>query len=226
MKAQKKRSPRNHSYVINYLTLRKTLGIIGISFPIILIIGSFVGGKKEVLPSISHYYYSNMGDVFVSFLCVMAIFLFSYRGYDYKDRITGALAGIFALGVAFLPTDMGELAKTDGPLHRTDPDSVRRTLHFTSAALFLLSLAFFSIFLFTQKSKHPTLQKLMRNRIYRICGFVIVGCLVTLGVVFFMEWDESFLKPYKPVFVFESIALFAFGTSWLVKGEAILKDRL
>ena len=31
-------------------------------------------------------------------------------------------------------------------------------------------------------------------------------------------------EKYKPIFWFESLALVAFGVSWLVKGEIILKD--
>lgn len=32
------------------------------------------------------------------------------------------------------------------------------------------------------------------------------------------------LKKYDPVFWLESVSLFAFGISWLVKGQLILKD--
>lgn len=32
------------------------------------------------------------------------------------------------------------------------------------------------------------------------------------------------LKAYRPIFALETLAVIAFGLSWIVKGEAILKD--
>jgi hypothetical protein len=43
-------------------------------------------------------------------------------------------------------------------------------------------------------------------------------------VVLHLPKDSSWLS-LKPVFWLESIAVVAFGISWLVKGEAIFKDQ-
>ena len=49
------------NYVISYFTLRKAVGILGLSLPIILVIGSVaLDGKNEILNSISTYYHTHM----------------------------------------------------------------------------------------------------------------------------------------------------------------------
>ncbi len=40
----------------------------------------------------------------------------------------------------------------------------------------------------------------------------------------FLEDMCPSLKTLRPVFVLETLALWAFGISWIVKGEMILKD--
>jgi hypothetical protein len=52
--------------------------------------------------------------------------------------------------------------------------------------------------------------------------------MVVLICVYYWILPESFRQQWgraRPVFWLESIALWAFGISWLVKGETILKDK-
>ncbi len=53
--------------------------------------------------------------------------------------------------------------------------------------------------------------KRRRNAIYLLCGIVIVACIVWAGIVGLSGGS---------IFIPESIALFAFAVSWLVKGYA------
>ena len=94
--------PQNTSpLLISFLTLRKAIGFLGISIPAVMIIGTFtIGGCTHVQNSISHYYYTVMGDVFVGFLISTGIFLITYKGYDLRDNIVSFLAGIFIICVA------------------------------------------------------------------------------------------------------------------------------
>lgn len=56
----------NKQLVISYLTLRKTIGILGIFLPLTLVIGSILFGDCiTIQQSISNYYHTNMRDVFV-----------------------------------------------------------------------------------------------------------------------------------------------------------------
>ncbi|MCK5822329.1 MAG: hypothetical protein KAH17_10585 [Bacteroidales bacterium] len=200
--------------VISYLSLRKSLGILGILLPFILLIGSYVpGAYQEIQKSISAYYYTNMGDVLVGVLFTYGLFLFAYKGYGRIDNLAGNLACVFALGVALFP------CLSDNP--------IIRQLHLISASLLFLAFAFFSIFLFT-KSKHTKplpKKKRIRNRWYRGCGYTILVSMILMGIYFmFLEKSIPGLAKLKPIFWLESIALWAFGLSWLIKGEVLFKD--
>ena len=93
--------------VISYYTMRRAIGILGITLPLILVAGSSLfGGCREVQYSISTYYHTNMRNIFVGYNCAVALFLFAYRGHDWRDNLTGYLGCIFVLGVAFLPVPL------------------------------------------------------------------------------------------------------------------------
>jgi hypothetical protein len=207
----------NDSLVLSYLGLRKAIGIIGIALPFVLAFGKMLLDSPGLEGSISYYYYTGMRDVFVGSLCSIAIFLMSYRGYERADDIAGKLACIFALGVALFPTEcVGNVAPAG---------HVIGILHLVFAACFLLTLAYFSLALFrkTDPTKTPTPRKLQRNRVYTVCGYTILACVVLAAIAGFVVTDPS-VKKLDPIFWLESIAVIAFGMSWLTKGEAILKD--
>ena len=105
------------SLVVSYLSLRKAVGFIGFTLPFVLAIGKILSGNPGIEPSISHYYYTNMGDFLVGSLCAIGVFLMSTRGYPTPkltaglpghDHIAGILASIFAIGVALFPTSYNE----------------------------------------------------------------------------------------------------------------------
>jgi hypothetical protein len=101
---------------------------------------------------------------------------------------------------------------------------VSATVHYASAALFFLTLAYISFFLFTKSKGHKTPEKKMRNKVYRTCAVVMVGCLVVIALVHVFGWEKYNLAQLKIVFLLETLALWAFGLSWLTKGEFLLKD--
>jgi len=199
-----------HTY--SYLALRKAVGWIGILLPFILMLGVFFIFKGEIIQkSISHYYHSGMGDVLVGALCAVALFMFFYSGHDKWDDRAGNIAGIFAIGVAWFPTT--EVGASD----------LIGKIHFTCAALFFLTLAIFSLFLFTRKDSNPTQQKLTRNKIYVICGIIMIACLV--AIVIYLNFIHNGNRGTCFVFWAETIALVAFGVSWLTKGGTLYPDK-
>ncbi len=210
--------------LISYLTLRKSVGILGISLPVVLIIGSVTCGDcREIQSSISSYYHTGMRDILVGILCAVALFLFAYRGYDRRDSLAGNLACIFALGVAFFPTSVSE------PLTHCIPEAVDTgivsTIHFMSAAGFFLVLSYFSLFLFTISKEPVTPQKKIRNRIYRVCAYAMLGSMALIALYsFYLENKFPVLRDCDPVFWLETLALWAFGISWLTKGETLWAD--
>lgn len=192
--------------LVDYLALRKVIGFIGLLLPFVLMIGYkiFVGG---ILPgSISDYYWTKMGDVFVGALVSIGVFLSTYRGYD-DDYISVRLAALGMIGVALFPTENSPIG----------------IVHGAFAALTFVSLAYISLFVFTRTHGVKALmtkRKKERNIVYRICGIVM---LADLALVPFLT-TRSDLQSLHPMYWLETIALVAFGISWLVKGAFIFKD--
>jgi cell division protein FtsW (lipid II flippase) len=208
---------QNQNLIHSYLALRKSVGLIGILLPFTLMIGLFLFFHADrILNSISRYYYSGMRDVLVGALCGIALFLFFYRGYDNWKKINWdkwitSICGFLAIGIAFFPGT------------ETGPIDWIGTVHFICAISFFILLACYSIFVFTRKASNPTKQKLIRNRIYVVCGVVMIASLIAIAIYYkFFQTENS-----KSSFVFwgESIALIAFGISWLTKGGGISPDK-
>lgn len=195
--------------IVSYLTLRKVVGVLGMALPVAVALGGFaVQRAVRVLPSISDYYSLRTRDAFVGILFTVAWFLFTYRGHERKDDVAGNIACLFALGVALSPNS---------------GSGFERAVHYTSAAGLFLALAYFSLFLFTKTSGFPTPQKLLRNHVYRTCGVTMLGCILMIAL-YQLALAGSPVDRLNPVFWLESLALWAFGISWLVKGEAVLQD--
>jgi len=215
--------------LISHITLRKLLGTLGVLMPFILVFGVFflktlfnIPGHADdqiLQPSISHYYYTAMGDVFVAILASFGLFLFTYRGYTSenpmkRDNLFTTAAGVCAIVVALFPAT---------PV--VSDHSVSGTIHLIAAAAFFVILAYISYFLFTLSDKTPKSmgdRKQSRNLIYRGCALVMLACLLILGYCFIADPQDW---PPNTVFIFETIALWAFGISWLTKGEAIMGDK-
>jgi hypothetical protein len=51
-----------------------------------------------------------------------------------------------------------------------------------------------------------------------------MGVCILLLIVDQVKSVNALFEPYKPVFYLETLCLWAFGTSWLIKGQFLLKD--
>jgi hypothetical protein len=215
---------REKSLIISYLTMRRLIGILGISLPFVVVLGGLAQVEPVLQGSISGYYYTNMHDFYVGILSGVALFLLSYKGYETIDDIVANMSGIFALGMIFFPTAMYSGKAVRVGMFLID-DNISEIVHLTFGGLFFLALSFNSYFLFTRR--HPGVmgkEKKRRNVIYRSCGIVMIlaiGC-ITVYTIFFRR---TFLAAMNPVLILESVALVAFGISWLVKGHTLFKDK-
>lgn len=208
----------DNSLVISYLSLRKAIGIIGITLPFVLVIGKNLLQSSGLLGSMSSYYYSVMGDVFVGSFCAIGVFLLSYHGYEKKDDIAGKIAGLSAIGLALFPTTPDIAASAQAIMIGK--------WHLFFALIFSLTLVYFSLFLFrkTNPNKQSTDMKKIRNIIYAVCGIIIFVCIALMGFVLFFPGNPWVKQLQNPIFWLETSSVIAFGISWFVKGEAILKD--
>jgi uncharacterized membrane protein len=200
--------------IISYMTLRKCIGLLGILLAPILVVGSLLLDHPPAIQiSISAYYYTSMRNPMEGILCGISFFLLCYHGYTKQDSIVSKLAGIFCLGIAFLPTSDG-----------TDKKNLVSVLHIITASLFFVLLVYISIFLFTKSSGHKTKQKTQRDKIHITCGIVMAVAIVSIPFdgIGAIANRTHFLHP---TLILETVALSSFGVSWLTKGELILKDK-
>jgi len=207
-----KKNDNEEWLIVSYLTLRRVVGVLGVLLPVILALGCMaLGACRGIQDSISAYYGTGMRNVLVGTLFVIGWFLFTYRGYERKDDIAGDAACVLALGVALFPATSGS--------------KVIVVLHFLSAAGLFLVLAYFSLVLFTKTKADVRMspEKKIRNRIYRICGWAMLACIAAIAL-YMAFLQQTPVSAIKPVFWLESLALWAFGWSWFVKGETLWKD--
>ena len=63
----------NENEVTSFRRIRKAIGVLALSFPILLWLLSQISFfETEVQASISHYYYTNFRDLFTGILCAIA----------------------------------------------------------------------------------------------------------------------------------------------------------
>ena len=202
----------NLDLTYSYLSLRNAIGWIGILLPFVLMGGMFLFFDGKIIQkTISQYYHTGMRDVFVGSICAIALFLFFYKGYNKWENRVATLAGFIAIGIAWSPTTLtGQL-------------DLAGKIHLICASVFFIILAGFSIFFFTMGKLNPTRRKLKRNIIYVACGVVMIVCLVS--IVIFFNFFLSDNPDSNFVFWAETVALNAFGVSWITKGGTLYPDK-
>jgi peptidoglycan/LPS O-acetylase OafA/YrhL len=211
--------------LIPFLWIRRSIGFLGFLFPLILIVGAKLFNKDcpLILSSISDYYHTNMRDVFSVVLGLLAFSLFTYRGPDKEDSIASTLAAACAMGIIFFST-----TTVNKNICIACDVKQNQTMHLLFATLLFLILAYFALKLFPKTKEHetPTPEKLKRNTLYKTCGYIMLACIVIIAVYMLWLQDRGILANVPVVFILEWIALWAFGISWIVKGEwFILKDK-
>lgn len=108
--------------------------------------------------------------------------------------------------------------------------SFSATIHYASAALLFSFLAWFALVVFTavephQRNPDGTLKqaKVIRNGIYVACGTIMILCILAMALYAALDaWtglDLSWWPAARMTFWFETVALWAFGLSWMVKGR-------
>ncbi|HEX9034414.1 MAG TPA: DUF998 domain-containing protein [Streptosporangiaceae bacterium] len=202
--------------VRSYMTLRQAVGYLGILLPLALAAGNwliFAGGMQK---SVSDYFYTGMRGVLVGGLCIIGAFLLAYRGDDKWDGLFTTTAGIGAVGVALFPTP---------PPHPSVRAAIFGYCHYASGSLLFISLTVLALWLFRRTGQEAVRSRLrqLRNHVYLACGIVMVVSLALAGIASLPL--AARLSPLDPVFWMETAATAAFGVSWLVKGQAILRDR-
>jgi hypothetical protein len=192
---------------------RRLIGWIGLLLPALLVVIAIERdgvARWRSLESISAYYYTGAVAAFVGMLVALALFLFTYRGFDNDyhkaDRGAAIVAGFAALAVAFFPT----AAPTGVPaLSWWRPAT--GVIHHIAAVVLFAMFAVFALWLFRLRKDGKTEMSGWRNKVFLACGLAIVACILWAGYNGYTA---------REIFLPESIALVAFAFSWLVKGYA------
>lgn len=217
--------------LISYKALRLFIGVLGILLPIALLVFSRVNGCTTVLDSISHYYYSRVGDLFVGIIFTFATFLIAYRGYtkeDKLDAIVTTIGGLAAMCLVLVPTSNIDAARHGSccELFQLNEANGRRdfqiAFHFGSAAVFLLSMSFMSFFQFPRSFKEKRKSNTMSAKdkwlfwTYKLCGVLVLLAIISAGLASKYEWHFGGVHA---VLVFEWVALYAFAIPWILKSK-------
>lgn len=236
-----------NNYVISYLTMRQLIGILGILLPFmcwginvfvnetgLLTDSRFIDAENtqtyipdiNLKSSISHFYYTAAGPLFTGILITLSIFLFCYTGYPRKEgdrlgwltdkRIT-TFAAICALGIVIFPTDSD--AKISDNIHIFESSRLVGGIHLASAGIFFFSMAVMCIVNFRRRPDLTEPLNDAEGKIYWVCGWGIILCLLTLLIGFILK-SKGIDPGFHFVFITEAIMLVLFGTAWLVKGKS------
>ena len=197
-----------------YMRIRNVCGLLGVVLPWLALFSAGLTPHPgpEWWWSISATYYQS--PALVGVLCPASLVLISYIGYNKMDNWVTTMSGVFGLGIVLFPCSVSWIPKGTPVGFFQIPIEISQYLHNGCAALFFLLIAFNSYFLFTKSAGVMTPRKVIRNRIYRICG----GGMLLFEVLFaILSLCDA---PGYIVMIIEIILLHLFGLSWLTKGEA------
>ena len=189
-------------------------------------------------PSISEFYHTAMGDIFVGSLVGIGIFLIAYKGYPRLpgerlwDQPVATIAGISAVGVALFPVKPPMLVCCASNVnHSIIATSIKGFtlhwcsfdwIHFVCAAVFFICMVVFCLCLFPRGHKTDDRKinwKIFENRIYGICGTLIVVSVMALICYFFLGKNTKHtLQAVNYVFWCQTLAVLSFAIAWLTKG--------
>ena len=195
---------------VNTKRMRIMIGILGILLPWLVALITW-----SLPQSISITYYSVCAvGTFMVVLGSAGILLVNYKGYEKIDDIMATIAGIAGICVCLFP-----MVYDPDPSLRVGmfnlPSNISHIIHCGTAFVFFGILSFMSFFLFTKTSGEITKQKKIKNIIYRVCGIGMIGSFSLFLLNLIPGVDIPFLT-----WLVEAIALFFFGTSWIVKSDA------
>ncbi len=221
--------------VISGRVLLGLIGLMAFSLPIILFLVSIIiDDCDSIQSSISAYYHTGARDALVGIICALSFCLFAYKGYGddksyINDSVIASMAAIFALGVSFFPTSI-DIYGQSSCISIFD-NGIFGNIHYVSAILFFLTLAYICIFLYTKVNSNTFCfsqwhsineKKKSVNRFYFTCGGLIIFFMVLAGIYIFLDDNNPIkvnIRQYKPIFWLETFMLWSFAAAWMRKSK-------
>lgn len=137
------------------------------------------------------------------------------------------VAGVAAIGVAFFPTKPAVCTTAAGACPASSvtrlstSQQVVGDIHLGLAAITLIALGLMAL-RFARHGKPgdgPGPRFAGENAIFRASGITVLGCVLLAALSNLLPASVKAHWPW--LFIFEAIAVFAFGVSWFVKGRTI-----
>lgn len=190
---------------------RLVLGVICGLLPIGCILFGLIGADEAPLGdvwwhSISATYFSNSKVWMIGSLVLASFFFATYKGYDLGDRVLTTSSSIASICIVIFPCE-NEVFDRCGLFML--PTEVSSVIHNISATFLFAS---FAVIILTQFTKG---QDKTRNRIYYVCGSIIVLFMLSqvvtalLGITWMTIVNEFFM-------------LEAFAVAWIVKSRVAI----
>ncbi len=199
-----------------YLRIRNLCGLLGMVLPWIALFSAGLAEhpSSEWWWSISATYY--LSPALVGVLVPAALVLISYIGYEPIDDTLTTLCGLFGLCIVLFPCKVSWIPDGTRVGFFQIPIEASHIIHTVSAAIFFLLIALNSLLLFTKTNPDGvmTSRKRLRNTIYRICGWGMIGIEAIFAVLRLTN------APGYTTMILEILLLSLFGFAWLVKGSA------
>lgn len=209
--------------VMSYLTQRLLIGVLAVLLPVAVVVINWLMGYG-VQPSVSGYYYTPMRNIFVGTMCAIGVFLISYYGYDWPDRLITDLAGLCTICLSFFPTVPGSGA--------TAHQVLIGDIHLGFAGGAFVALAVMS-FRFAKREPTPaglppwerikyafgfTKPGLSATPAWELLTYRLAGLVLVLGII--LAYPLSSIG--YTLLALEWVMLSCFGAAWFVKGRKIL----
>jgi hypothetical protein len=202
----------------SYFIMRAGIGIIGIGFPLLLLLGGLTEG---ICPqnSMSAYYHAlgphlgSMRNWFVGLLFMIAISLGLYRGFSVVEDLVLDAAAVLGVCVALFPMAW-EPAKEACPGSTVSVPGATLfglSMHLTCAIAFFLCIAF--VCWFCADDTLPLIADPARRGYYRL-GYRTIAIL--MPVCMLPAWLVSGAE-----FWAEALGVMVFGAYWLLKNKEL-----
>lgn len=231
--------------------LATLVGLVAFGLPITMGLGAGLGGGCFRDSISHFYYAQFLGPVFVGLLIFIGGFLIAYTGEHWLEDTGSMVAGLGACFIAVFPTTGNGCEGPAGVLTRAFVDYTPgeppilapvagrgffqlfpnvEHLHSWAAGVLFIYLGLYCLVVLKRvvPARHMTGNRLIaskrrRNILYACCGAAILACVAVLGAVgllappaFQTRWNAANLT-----FVFETLALWAFGLAWIAKGRRL-----
>jgi hypothetical protein len=211
-----------------YFSLRLGIAVVAALLPIVLWAGeAILSGDLVLKGSMSAYYHSRMGDVFVGALFAIGAVLYLYKGFSEKENYVLNAAGVLVVGVTLLPTKIS-VAMTE---HLANCQCALETFtapraHMVAAIAFFLCIAFVAIFCASETLyliKDPQRQQRYRA-IYKSLGWAMaVVPFTAAGLLYLLQYGRDATER-TIIFAVEALAVWIFAGYWAVKTRELAES--